>query len=160
MKEHRVNRKPRGKMLGLRGISNLRGNSDDYKEDTRLEDRLAMEAEEEKKYETGEGYGTGGGAGGGGAGWDDAGKGVNWATNIQRQDAAEVVQTLNTMWNVLVIVCLNNNCSPSEMKIVPGNRSFFRQGDIYTIICEVSEFHLSFSRSEDNLGTGFLNVRC
>lgn len=89
VKEHRVNRKPRGKMLGLRGISNLRGNSDDYKEDTRLEDRLAMEAEEEKKYETGEGYGTGGGAGGGGAGWDDAGKGVNWATNIQRQDAAE-----------------------------------------------------------------------
>ncbi|XP_067022522.1 secreted protein C-like isoform X7 [Acropora muricata] len=89
VKEHRVNRKPRGKMLGLRGIGNLRGNSDDYKEDTRLEDRLAMEAEEEKKYETGEGYGTGGGAGGGGAGWDDAGKGVNWATNIQRQDAAE-----------------------------------------------------------------------
>ena len=104
VKEHRVNRKPRGKMLGLRGISNLRGNSDDYKEDTRLEDRLAMEAEEEKKYETGEGYGTGGGAGGGGTGWDDAGKGVNWATNIQRQDAAEVVQTLDTMWNVLVIV--------------------------------------------------------
>lgn len=102
VKEHRVNRKPGGKMLGLRGMSNLRGNSDEYKEDTRLEDRLAMEAEEEKKYETGEGYGTGGGAGGGGAGWDDAGKGVNWATNIQRQDAAEVVRTLNTIWNVLI----------------------------------------------------------
>ena len=94
VKEHKVNRKPRGKMLGLRGMGDLGGNSNEYKEDTRLEDRLAMEAEEEKKYETGEGYGTGGGAGGGGTGWDDAGKGVNWATNIQRQDAAEVVHAL------------------------------------------------------------------
>lgn len=91
VKEHKVNRKPGGvrKMLGLGGMGEMGGVNNDYKEDTRLEDRLAMEAEEEKKYETGEGYGTGGG-GGGGAGWDDGGKGVNWATNIQRQDAAEV----------------------------------------------------------------------
>ena len=81
VKEHKVNRKP--------GFSDFGGNNNDYKEDTKLEDRLAMEAEEEKKYETGEGYGPGGG-GGGGAGWDDGAKGVNWATNIQRQDAAEV----------------------------------------------------------------------
>lgn len=88
VKEHKVNRKPSGRTLNLGGMGDLGGNNNDYKEDTRLEDRLAMEAEEEKKYETGEGYGTGGG-GGGGAGWDDGGKGVNWATNIQRQDAAE-----------------------------------------------------------------------
>lgn len=80
VKEHKVNRKP--------GFSDFGGNNNDYKEDTKLEDRLAMEAEEEKKYETGEGYGPGGG-GGGGAGWEDGAKGVNWATNIQRQDAAE-----------------------------------------------------------------------
>lgn len=89
VKEHKVNRKPSRKMLGLGGFGDLGGNNNDYKEDTRLEDRLAMEAEEEKKYETGEGYGAGGGGGGGGAGWDEASKGVNWATNIQRQDAAE-----------------------------------------------------------------------
>lgn len=76
-------------MMGLGELGDLGGNNNEYKEDTRLEDRLAMEAEEEKKYETGEGYG-GGGGGGGGAGWEDSGKGVNWATNIQRQDAAEV----------------------------------------------------------------------
>ncbi|XP_073235182.1 uncharacterized protein [Porites lutea] len=81
VKEHKVNRKP--------GFSDFGGNNNDYKEDTKLEDRLAMEAEEEKKYETGEGYGPGGGGGGGGAGWEDGAKGVNWATNIQRQDAAE-----------------------------------------------------------------------
>lgn len=81
VKEHKVNRKP--------GFSDFGGSNNDYKEDTKLEDRLAMEAEEEKKYETGEGYGPGGG-GGGGAGWEDGAKGVNWATNIQRQDAAEV----------------------------------------------------------------------
>lgn len=91
VKEHKVNRKPSGRTLNLGGMGDLGGNNNDYKEDTRLEDRLAMEAEEEKKYETGEGYGTGGG-GGGGAGWDDGGKGVNWATNIQRQDAAEVTR--------------------------------------------------------------------
>ena len=92
VKEHKVNRKPGGlgKMMGLGELGDLGGNNNDYKEDTRLEDRLAMEAEEEKKYETGEGYGTGGGGGGTGAGWADGGKGVNWATNIQRQDAAEV----------------------------------------------------------------------
>ncbi|XP_068721034.1 secreted protein C-like isoform X6 [Montipora capricornis] len=89
VKEHKVNRKPSRKMLGLGGFGDLGGNNNDYKEDTRLEDRLAMEAEEEKKYETGEGYGAGGGGGGGGTGWDEASKGVNWATNIQRQDAAE-----------------------------------------------------------------------
>ena len=77
-------------MMGLGELGELGGNNNDYKEDTRLEDRLAMEAEEEKKYETGEGYGGGGGGGGAGAGWEDGGKGVNWATNIQRQDAAEV----------------------------------------------------------------------
>ncbi|XP_078376415.1 uncharacterized protein LOC144659782 isoform X3 [Oculina patagonica] len=89
VKEHKVNRKPggMGKMMGLGELGDLAGNNNAYKEDTRLEDRLAMEAEEEKKYETGEGYG--GGGGGGGAGWGDGGKGVNWATNIQRQDAAE-----------------------------------------------------------------------
>ena len=76
-------------MMGLGELGDLAGNNNEYKEDTRLEDRLALEAEEEKKYETGEGYG-GGGGGGGGAGWEDSGKGVNWATNIQRQDAAEV----------------------------------------------------------------------
>lgn len=92
VKEHKVNRKPGGlgKMMGLGELGDIGGNNNDYKEDTRLEDRLAMEAEEEKKYETGEGYGTGGGGGGAGAGWEDGGKGVNWATNIQRQDAAEV----------------------------------------------------------------------
>ncbi|XP_020612927.1 uncharacterized PE-PGRS family protein PE_PGRS46-like isoform X2 [Orbicella faveolata] len=91
VKEHKVNRKPGGigKMMGLGELGDLGGNNNDYKEDTRLEDRLAMEAEEEKKYETGEGYGGGGGGGGAGAGWEDGGKGVNWATNIQRQDAAE-----------------------------------------------------------------------
>lgn len=95
VKEHKVNRKPSGmgKMLGLGELGDIGGNNNEYKEDTRLEDRLAMEAEEEKKYETGEGYGTGGGGagggGGGGGGWEDGGKGVNWATNIQRQDAAE-----------------------------------------------------------------------
>ena len=79
-------------MMGLGELGDLGGNNNGYKEDTRLEDRLAMEAEEEKKYETGEGYGGGGGGGGGGgAGWEDGGKGVNWATNIQRQDAAEVM---------------------------------------------------------------------
>lgn len=89
VKEHKVNRKPGGKMLGFSEMSDIGGSNNEYKEDTRLEDRLALQAEEEKKYETGEGYGTGGG-GGGGAGWDDGVKGVNWATNIQRQDAAEV----------------------------------------------------------------------
>ncbi|KAJ7386768.1 hypothetical protein OS493_006793 [Desmophyllum pertusum] len=95
VKEHKVNRKPGGmsKMLGLGELGELGANNDNYKEDTRLEDRLAMEAEEEKKYETGEGYGGGGGGGGGGAGggagWDEGGKGGNWETNIQRQDAAE-----------------------------------------------------------------------
>lgn len=94
VKEHKVNRKPGGvgKMLGLGELGDLGGNNNEYKEDTRLEDRLAMEAEEEKKYETGEGYGTGGGGGGGGGaggGWEDGGKGANWASNIQRQDAAE-----------------------------------------------------------------------
>ncbi|XP_022788540.1 spidroin-1-like isoform X4 [Stylophora pistillata] len=94
VKEHKVNRKPggMGKMLGLGELGDLGGNNNEYKEDTRLEDRLAMEAEEEKKYETGEGYGTGGGGGGGGGaggGWEDGGKGANWASNIQRQDAAE-----------------------------------------------------------------------
>lgn len=93
VKEHKVNRKPGGKMMGVGGID-IGGNSNDYKEDTKLEDRLAMEAEEEKKYETGEGYGTGGG--GGGTGWDDGGKGVNWATNIQRQDAAEVTHAIQS----------------------------------------------------------------
>lgn len=97
VKEHKVNRKPGGmsKMLGLGELGELGANNDNYKEDTRLEDRLAMEAEEEKKYETGEGYGGGGGGGGGGAGggagWDEGGKGGNWASNIQRQDAAEVM---------------------------------------------------------------------
>lgn len=61
VKEHKVNRKPGGlgKMMGLGELGDIGGNNNDYKEDTRLEDRLAMEAEEEKKYETGEGYGTG-----------------------------------------------------------------------------------------------------
>ena len=103
VKEHKVNRKPSGmgKMLGLGELGDIGGNNNEYKEDTRLEDRLAMEAEEEKKYETGEGYGTGGGGagggGGGGGGWEDGGKGVNWATNIQRQDAAEVKMTMSKM---------------------------------------------------------------
>ncbi|KAK3753278.1 hypothetical protein QZH41_015220, partial [Actinostola sp. cb2023] len=58
-------------------------NTASYKEDTKLEDRLALEAEEEKKYE--DGYG--------GSQWDDGpaggSKGGSWSTNIQRQDAAE-----------------------------------------------------------------------
>ena len=59
-----------------------------YTEDTGLEDRLAMEAEEEKKYETGENYGGWGGGGGAGksgiSSWD-------LQSNIQKQDAAEVL---------------------------------------------------------------------
>ena len=98
VKEHKVNQKPSGmsKMLRLSEMGELGGGNNDYKEDTRLEDRLALEAEEEKKYETGEGYGGGGGNGGG---WDDGTKGVNWATNIQRQDAAEVFLCFCTIWN-------------------------------------------------------------
>ena len=71
----------------LGGLSPLNllgtGGSNSYKEDTNLEDRLALEAEEEKKYENGESYG----------GYDDGvatDKSANWETNIQRQDAAEV----------------------------------------------------------------------
>ncbi|XP_032241337.2 spidroin-1 isoform X1 [Nematostella vectensis] len=80
VKEHRVHRKP--SLSRLMGIGDMgdSGNSNSYKEDTKLEDRLAMEAEEEKKYE--DGYG--------GSQWDSgAEKGASWASNIQRQDAAE-----------------------------------------------------------------------
>ena len=92
VKEHKVSRKPGGKILRLSEMGDIGGSNSEYKEDTRLEDRLALQAEEEKKYETGEGYGTGGG--GGGAGWDDGAKGINWATNIRRQDAAEVTHLM------------------------------------------------------------------
>lgn len=78
----------------MEGISKLDGSlgplslagaagSNSYKEDTKLEDRLAMEAEEEKKFENGESYG----------GYDEGvatDKSANWESNIQRQDAAEV----------------------------------------------------------------------
>ena len=76
-----------GGISKLGGLSPLNllgtGGSNSYKEDTNLEDRLALEAEEEKKYENGESYG----------GYDDGvatDKSANWETNIQRQDAAEV----------------------------------------------------------------------
>lgn len=89
VKEHRVQHgKPQSGLSHLMGMSELGDiapNTNSYKEDTKLEDRLAIEAEEEKKYE--DGYG--------GQGWDDgpagASKGAgSWSTNIQRQDAAEV----------------------------------------------------------------------
>lgn len=86
VKEHRVHRKPLSHLLGMSELGDL-GNSNgpaSYKEDTKLEDRLALEAEEEKKYE--DGYG--------GNQWEDGptggSKGGSWSTNIQKQDAAEV----------------------------------------------------------------------
>ena len=72
--------------MTLGEVGDAGGTSNSYKEDTSLEDRLALEAEEEKKYENGEGYG-------GGENWNDGvggGKGANWASNIRQQDVAEV----------------------------------------------------------------------
>ncbi|XP_031558210.1 uncharacterized protein LOC116294696 isoform X4 [Actinia tenebrosa] len=83
IKEHRVHRKPSlSHLMGMAELGDVSSNTNAYKEDTKLEDRLALEAEEEKKYE--DGYG--------GQGWDDGPAGNSkgsWSTNIQKQDAAE-----------------------------------------------------------------------
>lgn len=89
IKEHRVHGKPSlSHLMGMSELGDVSSNTNSYKEDTKLEDRLALEAEEEKKYE--DGYG--------GQGWDDGPAGNSkgsWSTNIQRQDAAEVMVTQN-----------------------------------------------------------------
>lgn len=87
VKEHRVHRKPGlSHLMGMNELGDIgNSNTNSYKEDTKLEDRLALEAEEEKKYE--DGYG--------GNRWEDGPTGGgssrgSWSTNIQKQDAAEV----------------------------------------------------------------------
>lgn len=88
--------------MGMNELGDIgNSNSASYKEDTKLEDRLALEAEEQKKYD--DGYG--------GNQWDDGpqgGKGGSWSNNIQKQDAAEVMRNLRS-WVLLIFACEVSN---------------------------------------------------